>query len=127
MLTLALLALACPPPEPDYSRLPVSLDDVRSFQVDPECAYRMWIIALNHRPAVETAVRVSNPSEVVSAWMAECHWRAKVWCLMDDVLRIHTGDERAQLGKLRELLKLLGPEDYYGGRLPMPIPTYRMP
>lgn len=125
MLTLALLVVSLAPCDPD--RLPVSLEDVRAFTghgIDKETAYQLWTLSFRHREVMEACVRGNNGADVAAAWAAECHWRSTAWSLLDDVLRCYQ-DEPTQIRKLRELMKLIGPEAYYAGAMPMPVPTYR--
>src|SRR5262245_328660 len=104
----------------------ISLDDAKAFGVTPDECRSMWIIATNHQSRMETVVAGgwNNSPTVVRTWEMECRWRTRCWCLLDDALFCNLTDQtkRASLSALRDLL---GEADYYGGRMPAPICSYR--
>jgi hypothetical protein len=53
-------------------------------------------------------------------------WRARCWYLLDDVLYCDNLTPRQKLRSLSELRDLIGDAAYAAGRMPSPIPEYKV-
>ena len=58
------------------------------------------------------------------AWIACCKGSLEPWEMLEKAQCDDTSDEWRR-AKLRQLLETLGPLDYYGGKLPPPVPLSR--
>ncbi len=110
---------------PDYPG--INLDDARAFGVGREECRTLWIISSRHKEQMRVTVcgGWNNAPDVCDLWERECDWRTRCWFLLDDALYVETLTPAQKRRSLSELRDLLGEVDYYGGRMPAPIPTYR--
>lgn len=86
--------------------------------------YQLAAQAWDLGSALRAEVRAWNPPAVVDLWELELGWRLACWDHLETI-RNPTYGSWPRKHAYRELLRLLGPEAYYAGHMPMPIPSYR--
>lgn len=119
MFPVIVIAAMCPYPDDP----PVSLDDAYRFNVSPEIAHLCYGLARDHHYQMRDTVYMNNCTQTCRQWEAEVSWRRQCWSDLEDVL-FWRMDETAGLERMRRLREMLGPRDYYGGRMPTPTPNY---
>lgn len=123
MFSALLLVASLPLPASEFPG--IELTDAYAFGVDAGSCRCLWLTAKKHPATMSDEVRSWNPPDVVQTWCAECQWRERCWCLLDDALFCEHLTVRQKLRSLSELRDLLGEADHYAGRMPDPFPHYR--
>jgi hypothetical protein len=134
MLGFLFAAIAFAPP-PVHG---VYLEDALAFGVEKEAVCGLERLARIHPFVMRGEVVGWTTPEIFGEWQCECDWRWRCWyCLRialdpEEAAKYCTenncwppSDEeirRTQLECLDELRNLLGPENYYAGRMPPPDP-----
>lgn len=103
----------------------VVLADAHLFAIDQRAAldWATWIV--NHRNRLGDEVRTYNRVERYWDWKAEIDWRFDCWRFLAEAKDASNNDGHRQhcLYRLRELL---GSEAFFAGRMPDPLPQYRV-
>lgn len=108
------IAPGCPP-----------LSDARRFGVQPEAARFHWRLAESHFHTMRAQVETNNPLQTCNQWENEVAWRARAWCLLDDVLYCTFLPPKRRAESLRDLRLHIGPLAYELGAMPVSTPHYR--
>ncbi len=125
-LTVAVLSIASTPPVPPMPVVrEIRLEDAKAFKVSSPEVSSKRCESMSHAGTMRAVIWQNNGPDVSGQWEADCAYRARVWDLLDDVIvQTHFPLER-RLCSLTALRELLGDADYYAGRMPAPVPTYR--
>lgn len=108
----------------DYSG--ICLSDAKRFAwIEKTIVCRNYEWSRDHWQKMLPVILLNNSPSDCEAWLIETTWRRKCWDKLDDVIvRDFATPKKTQ--SLAELRALLGHADYYAGRMPWPIPNYRV-
>jgi hypothetical protein len=118
-LVLAAMSAVHPPAAP-----PVELADAYGFGLCHEVAAANHRTADTHRWTMGAVFVKELPYWQFNRWTAHQDWRRECWRLLETALDPTIKDEVRE-DALDQLRDLLGGDDYWDRRMPMPLPSYR--
>lgn len=112
---------------------PIDIHDVNNFpKYNRDQTLEQYKFAVEHVNFMRDRCRCCWPTDQVycDIWLNEAIWCKDVWDKFDDAV-LYTGKDypnpEAAEYALSRLRELLGPEAYYQGFLPPPVPTWMYP
>lgn len=123
MSTLPFVAIVLLWPVPD----PPPLTDLRWFP-PADMAERNWLMGLGHRDWIDRQAEFALcERDYWDDCRRDARWCNRAWDLLDNAHRCHMNDIEWRRGELAKLRDMIGWEAYYQGRMPPPLPVWRMP
>ena len=112
MIALAAFMLAC-----NYDADTISVMDRFRFPFTAQQTEFYWRFASGH---TTWARAHADP-----AWIADAEWRRAAWDKLDNCIRCYKGNDRLIRQELATLRSMIGPEAFWRGIMPCPVPEYR--
>ena len=98
---------------------PIVPQDAFLFPGTAEYARESWLFGVHH---CEHLARFGMTGTI---WYAEADYCRRCWDIIDDVKGFYRDRPADLVRKLTALRTLLGPQDFYAGRMPPPGPYWR--